>query len=70
MIEVYCYSNETFSTRTSARRFYRECLRNSEGAEHNRYQNVLDDLESGFNICWDQITILPKEIETEYNKQF
>lgn len=69
MIQVYCYTKQTFETRTKARRFFREGVRNSKGAECVRYQNVLYDIDAGFNICWDQRTLLSKEVEVAYNKQ-
>lgn len=50
-----CYGTEQeFSSRSKAKKFYLECIAWSEGAERDRYVNILLDLEDGKNYCTDE----------------
>lgn len=47
-IYTVCYDTlDVFNTKEEARKFYSDCYYNSEGAEHERYANILIDL----NFC-------------------
>ena len=54
IIKVICYGQEEIYTdRKKAMKFYRECADNSEGAERERYVNILFDLMDGKTLCTD-----------------
>lgn len=54
MIEIVCYNQiECWHTRKNALRFFRDCARNCEGAERDRYVNIVWDLEDKKTICHD-----------------
>ena len=54
MIEIVCYNHiELWHTRKNALRFFRDCARNSEGAERDRYINIVWDLEDKKTLCHD-----------------
>lgn len=54
MIEIVCYNRiEKWHTRKNALRFFRDCARNCEGAERDRYINIVWDLEDKKTICHD-----------------
>lgn len=45
MVEVFCYGKiRRFNSRQQAINFYKICQENSEGAERERYTNILCDL--------------------------
>lgn len=45
---------EKWGNRNEAVAFFINCIENSEGAERNRYVNVLLDLLHGKNVCSDK----------------
>ena len=52
-IENYGRVEET--TRRDALNFYYDCMKNSEGAEHARYETIFFQLLEGSNTCSDNI---------------
>ena len=49
-----CYNKEhTFSSRKKAEAFFKDCAYNSEGAERDRYIEILMQLDEGRAICFD-----------------
>lgn len=59
-IQVINYGEETiFDNRDEAKKFFLECMQESEGAERDRYTNIYLMLMDGKNVCYDY--------EEEYN---
>ena len=55
MVKTICYGKEeTWASREDAIREFKDCMRHSEGAERNRYFNILCDLEDGADIAIDR----------------
>ena len=55
MIEIVCYNRiEKWHSRKNALRFFRDCARNCEGAERDRYIEIVWDLEDGLIRCHDK----------------
>lgn len=55
-VKVICYGEErTFDDRQEAIDFYEDCVLNSEGAERDRYIEILNDLRSGKLVCSDKV---------------
>lgn len=53
-IITICYGKTNiYESRKEAKKFYLECMLSSEGAEHDRYSSIYQDLEQGFNLCVD-----------------
>lgn len=52
-IENYGSIEET--TRRDALNFYYDCMKNSEGAEHERYETIFFQLLEGNTTCSDEI---------------
>ena len=53
-IIIVCYNRiERWHSRKNALRFFRECARNCEGAERDRYINIVWDLEDKKTLCHD-----------------
>lgn len=53
-IKIICYGQEEIYTdRKKAIQFYRDCADHSEGAERERYVNILFDLMDGKSLCTD-----------------
>ena len=53
-IQVICYNKSTiYKSRDEAIKFYNECYAMSEGAEQERYSNILYQLHSGKKVCID-----------------
>ena len=51
-----CYDErKMWKSREEAKEFFLDCMRNSEGAERERYVNVYLDLVDGKEICTDSI---------------
>ena len=54
MITVTCYNKKhTFPTAAKAKKFFWECAECSEGAERDRYMNILIQLRRGKKECHD-----------------
>ena len=54
MVTTVCYGQKVeWISRESAKLFFLEAMRNSDGAEHDRYYAVYADLENGLDICTD-----------------
>lgn len=54
MTITICYNTaRTWASRAEAIEFFKEGIANSDGAEKNRYTNVLMDLLKGKNISTD-----------------
>lgn len=54
-VTVICYGKETtYEDRSDAIAFFTECLCSSEGAESERYLEILIDLKSGKVVCSDK----------------
>ena len=67
MIEIVCYNRiERWHTRKNALRFFRDCARNCEGAERDRYINIVWDLEDKKTICHDGSS-LPHDVLAKNN---
>lgn len=55
LISIVCYNQiELWHDRDNAIDFFKDCARNCEGAERDRYLNILWDLEDGEEICHDR----------------
>ena len=54
MVSITCYGRTEMMERKSAMKFYRECADNSEGAERERYVNILFGLMDGLTEVSDQ----------------
>ena len=53
-ILTICYGKvNIYNSKDEAKKFYLKCMLNSEGAEHERYATIYEDLELGFNLCAD-----------------
>lgn len=53
-ITVICYGErEEWDNRDEAIYHYKECVANSDGAERDRYVNILIDLLDGLVLCSD-----------------
>lgn len=52
-IIVVSYQIEKWSNRKKAMQFYMDCIRNTEGAERDRYTDIYFDLADGLDICGD-----------------
>jgi hypothetical protein len=54
-IKVVCYGKaEYWDDREKAKEFYLDCMRNSEGAERDRYVNIYIQLCDGLSQCEDE----------------
>ena len=54
-VVVVCYNKaELWGSRRDARNFYSEGIRYSEGAERDRYVNIICDLEDGRDVALDE----------------
>ena len=63
---VICYNQaEVWSRREDAQAFYLEAMCACEGAERDRYTDVLLDLMAGMDVCHDRVTKF-LTWETEY----
>lgn len=56
-VVVKCYHEATQMTRKDALNFYYDCMKNSEGAEHDRYESIFCQLLEGKTTCSDQLAI-------------
>lgn len=55
-VTTTCYkTTERWETREDALRFYMRCIRNSEGHERLRYENVVLDLMDGLDHATDHM---------------
>lgn len=54
LVKITCYRTTKEMERADAIRFYQECVMMSEGAERNRYVNVLIGLLSGAKEVSDE----------------
>ena len=54
-VKTICYKKERKHTRREAMEFFYECMRNSEGSEHERYETIFFQLLAGNMVCSDQI---------------
>ena len=69
-IKVVCYNQiETWHSRRNALAFFRDCARNCEGAERDRYINIVWDLEDKKTICHDGSS-LPYEVLDKNNLHY
>lgn len=55
IVTTICYGNITKRTRIDALEFYMDCMRNSEGSEHERYETIFFQLMDGKKVCSDCI---------------
>ena len=63
---VVCYNQaEVWKSREDAQAFYLEAMCACEGAERDRYTDVLLDLMAGMDVCHDRVTKF-LTWETEY----
>jgi len=54
---IVCYGQiQAWKVRQEAVAFYWEAMRNSDGAENARYQNIFYDLMQKNKVCWDGVT--------------
>lgn len=53
-VKITCYRSTEYMNRDDAIRFYMEGVRNCDGAERNRYMNILLDLLDGLNVATDE----------------
>ena len=55
MITTICYGKaDHWKSRKEAIEFFLDCMRNSEGAERDRYTSIYFDLLDGKNVCTDE----------------
>lgn len=53
-VKTICYGREViWDSREKAIMFFHECMASSEGAERERYLNILVKLKSGEKVCVD-----------------
>ena len=53
-IVCWCYGDRhLFNTKKEALAFFKDCARNSEGSERDRYMNIIFQLEEGKRNCYD-----------------
>lgn len=53
-VKIICYGREViWDSREEAIMFFLECMVSSEGAERERYLNILVKLKSGEKVCTD-----------------
>ena len=52
-VDILCYNKWEHMTRREGLEKYRECMRNSEGSEHERYEKIFFDLLEGKMIATD-----------------
>ena len=58
MIEIVCYNQiEKWHKKKNALSFFRNCARNCEGAERDRYIEIVWDLEDGLKRCHDKASL-------------
>lgn len=55
MVTVTCYGQTKKMTRQNALEFYMDCMRGSEGSEHERYETIFFQLMDGKKVCSDCI---------------
>lgn len=54
MVTTICYGKEeTWKSREEAMREFKECMFNSEGSEHERYEKIYWELEAGYEVASD-----------------
>ena len=54
IVKIICYGQEQEMTRSAAIRKFTEGVLACEGAERDRYANILSDLYCGLTVCTDQ----------------
>lgn len=54
-VTITCYNQTETTTRRKGLEFYYDCMKHSEGAEHERYETVFFQLLEGYTECSDQI---------------
>ena len=54
LVRITCYGKTETMERAEAIRFYREGVESCDGAERNRYVNILMDLLDGKTECNDK----------------
>ena len=70
LIEIVCYNRiEKWHSRKNALAFFRDCARNSEGAERDRYINIVWDLEDKKTVGHDGSS-LPHETLVANNMNY
>ena len=52
-VTIICYGKAEKMPRAKALKFYKDCARACEGAERERYTNIVLDLMEGWNLCTD-----------------
>lgn len=53
IVTIKCYGDEEKMERKKAIEKFAECIYYSDGSEKCRYANVLADLVTGKDYCWD-----------------
>ena len=56
-VTIECYYDITEMTRKDALNSYYDCMKNSEGAEHKRYESIFCQLLEGKTTCSDKLEI-------------
>lgn len=52
--KIICYNQvEYWNSKALALAFYRDCEKNTEGCERERYMNIIDDILDGRSVCTD-----------------
>lgn len=54
-VTIECYRQKEIKTRREALEEYYDCMKNSEGCEHERYETIFFQLMEGYMECSDQI---------------
>lgn len=54
-VTIECYRQKETKTRREALEEYYDCMKNSEGSEHERYETIFFQLMEGYMECSDQI---------------
>ena len=55
IVSIRCYGIKENKTRREALEEYYDCMKNSEGCEHQRYETIFFQLLEGYMECSDQI---------------
>lgn len=54
VVVVTCYRQSKQMKRGKAMNWMLDCMKNSEGSEHERYENIYWQLAEGKNFCSDE----------------
>ncbi len=55
IVTITCYGKTEKMEREKAKKFYLDCMKNSEGSEQERYTNIYTQLMDGATVCFDEV---------------